>query len=397
VSWVREDLYGCAIIALDLSTQTYNTLSTVDYGKFTENLGGQIANYMIRQSDRARGAPTPPQKKRATLQDVARAAGVGPMTVSRTINGHPYVSEATAKKVRAAIRKLDYRPNHAARMLTGQLSRSIGLIVPDIADTFFSVVIHAVQETARENGYLVWLAASNEDTGIEAAQVEMMTHQPVDGLLLVPVQPRNNYLKGLAEGSLPIVTIDRPIEVAKTDSVGVENKAGARMAVEHLIEHGKKRIICFAANAHLLTIKERIAGYKESMQRAKLRPAKEVQLSSQASAKAVLSKLFSSSDRPDALFTANNASTIWVIEALKELNIEIGKEVALVAFDDIDFYTLISPPISTVRQPATELGSISARLLLQRINGEFKGPKLRTVLPVTLILRESCGCKKQQP
>jgi LacI family transcriptional regulator len=352
---------------------------------------------MIRQSDRARGAPTPPKKIRATLQDVARAAGVGPMTVSRTINGHPYVSEATAKKVRTAIRKLDYRPNHAARMLTGQLSRSIGLIVPDIADTFFSVVIHAVQETARENGYLVWLAASNEDTGIEAAQVEMMTHQPVDGILLVPVQPRNNYLKGLAEGSLPIVTIDRPIEVAKTDSVGVENKAGARMAVEHLIEHGKKRIICFAANAHLLTIKERIAGYKESMQRAKLRPTKEVQLSSQASARAALSKLFSSSDRPDALFTANNASTIWVIEALKELNIEIGKEVALVAFDDIDFYTLISPPISTVRQPATELGSISARLLLQRINGEFKGPKLRTVLPVTLILRESCGCKKQQP
>ena len=108
------------------------------------------------------------------------------MTVSRTINGHPYVSATTAKKVRAAIRKLDYRPNHAARMLTGQLSRSIGLIVPDIADTFFSVVIHAVQETARQSGYLVWLAASGEDPAIEAAQVEMMTHHPVDGILLVP-------------------------------------------------------------------------------------------------------------------------------------------------------------------------------------------------------------------
>src|SRR3982074_3889225 len=100
--------------------------------------------------------------KRATLEDVARAAGVGPMTVSRTINGHPYVAQETAKKVRAAIRRLGYRPNHAARMLSGQLSRSIGLIVPDIADTFFSVVSHAVQETARESGYLVWLAASND-------------------------------------------------------------------------------------------------------------------------------------------------------------------------------------------------------------------------------------------
>src|SRR5260370_729502 len=96
----------------------------------------------------------PSPRKRAKLEDVARAAGVGPMTVSRTINGHPYVAEETAKKVRAAIRRLGYRPNHAARMLTGQLSRSIGLIVPDISDTFFSVFSHAVQETARESGEL---------------------------------------------------------------------------------------------------------------------------------------------------------------------------------------------------------------------------------------------------
>jgi LacI family transcriptional regulator len=351
---------------------------------------------MIGQPDRAEKLRKLSPKKRATLEDVARAAGVGPMTVSRTINGHPYVSEATAKKVRAAIRKLDYRPNHAARMLTGQLSRSIGLIVPDIADTFFSVVIQAVQETARESGYLVWLAASGGDPSIEAAQVEMMTHQPVDGILLVPVDPRNNYLKTLAAGFLPIVTIDRPIEVAKTDSVGVENKAGARMAVEHLIQHGYKRIICLAANAHLLTIKERFAGFRESMQRARLPRDREVVLSSQASAKAALSKLFSSHNRPQALFTANNASTIWVLEALREMKMEIGKDVALVGFDDVNFYTLVTPPISTVRQPAAELGSISARLLLQRIKGELKGPSLRTVLPVTLILRESCGCRRRQ-
>jgi LacI family transcriptional regulator len=317
------------------------------------------------------------------------------MTVSRTINGHQYVSDETAKKVRAAIRKLDYRPNHAARMLTGQLSRSIGLIVPDIADTFFSVVIHAVQETARESGYLVWLAASNEDPSLEAAQVEMMTHQPVDGILLVPVDARNRYLKLLAERSLPIITIDRPIQVATTDSVEVENRAGAIMAVEHLIQHGNKRITCLAANSHLQTMKERIAGYRESMKRSKLPRDREVPLSSQTSAKVALSKLFSSRNRPQALFTANNASTIWVIEALKEMKIEMGKDVALVGFDDVDFYTLITPPITTVRQPAAELGDISARLLLQRIKGEFKGTSVRTVLPVSLIVRESCGCKRK--
>src|ERR1700724_4811905 len=126
---------------------------------------------MVRKS-----SPT----KRATLEDVALAAGVGPMTVSRTINGHPYVAEETAKRVRAAIRRLGSRPNHAARMLTGQLSRSIGLIVPDIADTFFSVVIHAVQETARASGYLVWLAASDEHPPFEPEQEEMLTTLHVD-------------------------------------------------------------------------------------------------------------------------------------------------------------------------------------------------------------------------
>ena len=338
----------------------------------------------------------PSPTKRATLEDVARAAGVGPMTVSRTINGHPYVAEETAKKVRAAIRRLHYRPNQAARVLTGQLSRSIGLIVPDIADTFFSVVSHAVQETARESGYLVWLAASDEDPSTEAAQVQMMTHHPVDGILLVPADSRNSYLKDLASGTTPIVTIDRPIEIATTDSVGVENRRGARMAVEHLIQHGYKKIACVAANSHLLTIKERITGYKESMRRAKLPCPKELRLSSPTLVQSALAELLGSRNRPDALFTANNASTIWVIEALQELKIKIGKDVALVGFDDVSFFTLITPPVSAVRQPAAELGSMAARLLLQRINGEFKASSVRTVLPVTLTIRESCGCKNER-
>jgi len=348
---------------------------------------------VITQSDKLKKAGNRSLKNRPTLKDVAREAGVGPMTVSRTINEHPYVTEATARKVRAAIRKLNYRPNHAARMLTGQSSRSIGLIVPDIADTFFSVVIHAVQEIARESGYLVWLAASNEDSSIEAAQVEMMTHHPVDGILLVPVDPKDDYLRKVVAGHTPVVTIDRPIEVAKTDSVGVENRAGARMAVDHLIEHGCRRIVCLAANTHLQTIKERIAGYRESLKNAKLPHEKEFLLTSEETARAALAKLFASNGVPPALFTANNAATIWVIEALKKLDIKIGTDVAIVGFDDVDFYPLLTPAITTVRQPAAELGSISARLLFQRIKDEFKNPMMRTVLPVTLILRESCGCK----
>lgn len=316
------------------------------------------------------------------------------MTVSRTINEHPYVAEETARKVRAAIRQLDYRPNHAARVLSGQLSRSIGLIVPDIADTFFSVVSHAVQETARVSGYLVWLAASNDDPSIEAAQLELMAHHPVDGILLVPADSRNRYLKTIAAGATPLVAIDRSIEVATTDSVEVENRAGARMAVEHLIAHGRKRIACVAANSHLRTIKERIAGYEECLRHANLPHTRELRLTNRTSATVALSALFSSRNRPDALFTANNAATIWVIETLREMKIEIGTDVALVGFDDVDFFTLITPPVTAIRQPAAELGRMSTRLLLQRIKGESSSSSVRTVLPVTLIVRESCGCTR---
>jgi LacI family transcriptional regulator len=315
------------------------------------------------------------------------------MTVSRTINGHPYVAEETARKVHEAIRLLGYRPNHAARMLTGQLSRSIGLIVPDLSDTFFSVVSHAVQETAREHGHLVWLAASDEDPSIEEAQVEMMMHHPVDGILLVPCDTRAKYLKGVAGGTTPVVTIDRPMEVATTDSVGVENRAGAAMAVEHLLGHGYQKIACVAANSHLITIKERIAGYREGMRRAGLPLFKEANLPTQSVAHQILAEMLSGASRPDAIFAANNASTIWVIECLKEMNLGLGRDVALVGFDDVDFFTLITPAVTAVRQPAAELGNVSTRLLLQRINGEFKTSSVRTVLPVTLTVRESCGCQ----
>ncbi len=297
--------------------------------------------------------------KRPTLADVARLSGVGPMTVSRTINGHPYVSKRTARKVQAAIRELNYKPNQAARVLNGQLSRSIGLIVPDISDSFFSIISQAVQETAHANGYLLWLAASGEDPAIEASHVEMMTNYGVDGILLVPSRSRKTYLKTLASGSTPVVTIDRPIDIARTDSVEVENRAGARLAVDHLIQHGHKRIACIMTNPHLMTIRDRITGYRDSMRHAKLPFMKEVHLPNRDSAKPTLSKLFASRNPPHALFTANNAATIWVIGVLQELKIKFGKDVALVGFDDIDFFAQLTPAVTAIRQPAIEMGKLA--------------------------------------
>ena len=329
--------------------------------------------------------------RKATLVDVAHAAGVGPMTVSRTINGHPYVSPATAKRVRAAIRKLGYRPNQAARMLTGQLSKSIGLIVPDVSDPFFSVISQAVQLAAREAGYTVWLAVSDNDPATEEAEIEQMTHHPVDGILLAPVNSRSKHLKTAATGTIPIVTVDRPIEIASTDSVEVENRAGACLALEHLQGHGYKRIACVATDFHLRSIKLRVAAYEEYLQRAKM-PVQKLVVQDEAGVLPALKTLFQSRRRPDALFATNNICTITVIQALQTLGIRIGRDVALVGFDDVGFYTLLRPAITTISQPVFDLGRAATRLLFDRIRGQGPAAGVRMTLPATLVVRESCGC-----
>jgi LacI family transcriptional regulator len=330
--------------------------------------------------------------------DVAHAAGVGPMTVSRTINGHPHVSEATAKRVRAAIRKLGYRPNLAARMLTGQLSKSIGLIVPVVSDPFFSVISHAVQQAARDEGYLVWLAVSDGDPAVEEAQIEQMANHPVDGILIAPADCRSKHLKDLGTGSIPVVSIDRPIEVASTDSIVVDNRAGARLALQHLVAHGYKNILCVATDFHLSSIKSRVTACEKYLRSLRMSRQKLI-FTAESSVLPALPKIFESQKRPDAIFATNNICTTSVIQALKTMGIRIPEDVALIGFDDLDFYTIMTPSITTISQPVAEVGRTATRLLLSKIRGKSPAPAVRVVLPVSLVVRESCGCnsRRQRP
>jgi LacI family transcriptional regulator len=255
------------------------------------------------------------------------------------------------------------------------------------------VVSRAVQQAAREAGYLVWLAVSDNDPSTEEAEMEQMTNHPVDGILLAPVNSRSKHLKAAATASIPIVTIDRPIEIASTDSVEVENHLGVQMVMEHLRSHGYKRIVCVATDFHLRSIKLRVAAYDEYLRRARL-PRKKLVLKNEADVLPALRTLFSSSERPDALFTTNNICTTTVIQSLHTLNIRIQRDVALVGFDDVEFYSLLKPSITAISQPVAELGRTATRLLFDRIRERGPSSHVRLVLPVALVVRESCGCKK---
>ena len=339
----------------------------------------------------ARNTSSPP-----TIEDVARECGVGKMTVSRVINGGDLVSAPTAARVRAAIHKLGYEPNEAARMLKGHSSHTIGLIIPDLADTFFSICAHAVQQFAAKHRYLTLLLASERDRDSEAKELAMMKSRNIAGILLVPSSPDSiGQLQDVRARGLPVVMLDRTFPGLDAGEVMVENEQGARKAVNHLIEHGHRSIVCVGYDSQFNSIGLRLKGYEEAMTEAGLHPELIIAEEPTATIPRLL-KLLRSAEPPTALFTLNNVTTLNVLQALQRENIRVPDEVAIIGFDDFEMAALLSVPLTAVRQPAAELGRSATRLLLDWIRS--RSPDLRAVnqrilLPTELVIRRSCGCE----
>jgi LacI family transcriptional regulator len=330
--------------------------------------------------------------KGVTLADVAREAGVAPMTVSRYLNNHPNISDKTGRKVAAAIKRLNYSPNLAARMLMGQPSNAIGLIVPNLGDPFFAEVAHNIQEVARERRMLVWVAASNSEKATEISLIEQMKQHRVDGILLIPTS--GSYDFDFSSGNPPIVALDRPLPGNHVDAVLVENRRSSAEAVEHLIGHGYRRIICISVDLpELYTIHERISGYEDAMRRNRLRVEVAVSKSTVDEIKSFLLAALEKGQRIEAIFTTNNVTTIHVMEALYELGLTVPTDIALAGFDDFEFAALTHPSLTVVRQPTGDLGRQAARLLFERISSSEAVHTVSIALPASLIVRESCGCK----
>jgi LacI family transcriptional regulator len=335
-------------------------------------------------------------KDRPTIGDVARESGVGRMTVSRVVNGGELVSASTAARVRAAIRKLGYEPNEAARILKGQSSRTIGLIVPDLADTFFSICAHEVQQLAAKQGYLTLLLASERDRDSEARELAMMKSRNISGILIVPSSPDSiGQLKDVRARGVPVVMLDRTFPGLDAAAVMVENEQGARKAVSHLLEHGHESVFCAGYDSQFNSIGLRIEGYLKAMAEAGLKP--ELFIADEASGVCPrLIKRLRSPKPPTALFTLNNVTTINALQALQRENIRVPQDLAIIGFDDFEMAPLLSVPLTAVRQPAAELGRTATHLLLDWIRSkstEKRPVNQEIVLPTELIIRRSCGCE----
>jgi LacI family transcriptional regulator len=329
-----------------------------------------------------------------TVADVARLAGVGAITVSRVVNNTSYVSADKQKRIREAIRKLGYRPNQAARVLKGNRAKMIGLIIPDLADLFFGKCAAAIEEYASSHGYMTLIVASNRSEELQKNEVVMMMGQNVAGLIVVPSLPSES-LRQLTEMEVPIVAFDRPLEGAIADEVVVENLGGAQTAVKHLVEHGHKRIACVGYDKTTYAIGHRILGYTDAMRASRLKPEIYDEVETLEDTIKIVRRWKKSHERPTAVFSLNNVSTRHLLWALREVDLAIPKDIALIGFDDLELGALLSPPLTVIRQPASNLGVQASKLLFERIAAAKRpegGFGIKLVLPVEFVIRGSCGC-----
>jgi LacI family transcriptional regulator len=333
--------------------------------------------------------------KRATMAEVARLADVGTMTVSRFLNGSGYVNPKTATRVQAAIDRLGYRPNQMARALRGVKSRSIGLIVPSLADPFFAICAHSVNSVAQIHGYSMILTASNGAADTEYSEAQWMLEKHVEGFIICPTPAKVSKLSSPEFQRTPIVSFDRPLEIPRASSVVVENSGGAKRATEHLIGHGHKRIHFLGDSPDLFTIRARFDGYRRALQSAGLTTYKDFETDTETMVLDYVKKVMSEKKPPTAFLAGNNRISRYLYRAMFHLKLRIPEDVAIVGFDDFDMADMLHPPLTAVRQPIELMGKTAAEVLFAQLKMKAEiRPEVgsKTLLKVELIVRSSCGC-----
>lgn len=311
------------------------------------------------------------------------AAGVGLKTVSRVVNDEPGVQAGTADRVRAAIDELGFRRNEGARELRRGRSASIGLVLENVADPFYSSLTRAVEEVAREHGFLVFTGSSGEDPEREREVALAFCARRVDGLVVVPAEGSHKHLVRESEAGTAVVFLDRPprdLGVARrdigVDTVLTDNAGGARKGVRHLLEYGHRRIGHIGDDPRIFTAAERLRGYRDALAEAGA-PADDdlVHMGhpSEMAVRAALAALLDGSEPATALFTGNNRVTVAVLRELSARRAAAGassgteRRPALVAFDDFELADLLEPAVTVVAQDPAGMGHTAARLLFRQL------------------------------
>jgi LacI family transcriptional regulator len=326
----------------------------------------------------------------ATIRDVAKLAGVSVATVSRVLNKNGYVNKETEQKVMKAIEQLHYQPNAVARGLAGKQTGTIALILPDIANPFFPEIARAVEDVAQRYGYTVILCNSDDQGHKEQSYIEVLQKKYIDGIIFASNTLGEEDVKNMRRKNIPVVVLDRAPNRQLCSVIRSQNYEGAKLAVQHLLDAGCQRIAHIYGPQDFVTAKERLEGYEDSVRQFPwYTPSLMVPgyFRLEGGLKAVRDLLARHPD-VDGIFAGNDLMAIGALKGLHQLGIRVPQDVALIGFDGIGLTEITEPELSTVAQPIYEMGSLAAKVLIEKIETGQKEDRLYE-LDVTLVERDS--------
>lgn len=332
------------------------------------------------------------------LEDIAKKAGVSRSTVSRVINGEPGVREATRVRVQAVIDRERFQPNHAARALATRHTDIIGVVIPNHVNVFFTdnsyfpMLLQGIGEATHELDYamLLWLGQNGKEN--ERSISKITNSRMMDGLIFASLATEHPLYKHLLDFKFPIVMIDRPIGYeAQLSYVTVDNIRGAEMAVRHFVSLGRKRIAHITGHLSIADGLDRLNGYKNALQKLGLPVDPDLIYEGQFSLEhGYIGMKHLLKYKPDAVFACGDTAAMGAIDAIREAGLHVPQDIAVIGFDDLDVATRVSPQLTTIKQPVQQKGTYATRLLIDLIQERLTAPQ-KIVLPIELVIRQSCG------
>jgi len=340
----------------------------------------------MRQDDENRFIDPPAP----TMREVAERAGVAVATVSNVLSGRRMVRAELRARVIAAIDATGYRPNHLAASLRRARSQSVGVMVPDITNPFFASLVHRLEDRAAEDGYDIVLVGSHEDAAREAARLQTLLSRQVDGLILAPARDTIAALGDTPLRLPPTVLMDRGAGPGPFDTVSADNTEAARQGCRHLLGLGHQDIAFVVTSPALANMRERIAGYRAALAAAGLEGRARILTGGfdVESCRAAVEQELRRADRPSAIFAANYVATLGAMKAIRAMDLDFPGAIALLAFDDTDWMTVLRPYLSAIAQPVTAMADAAWQLLRTRLAAPRAAPR-HLCLPCTLAVRES--------
>jgi len=329
-----------------------------------------------------------------TIKDVARLAGVSTATVSHVINETRYVSAELQERVLHAMEALNYRPNVLAQGLRRGETHTIGLVVPDNANPFFAEVSRVVEDVGFDRGYSVILCNTGDDLERERVYIDVLIAKQVDGIIFIAAGDHHEHLVELTSANVPLVLADRDVKQSRADVVLVDNEQGGYRATGHLLDLGHQRIGCIAGPSEATPSADRVKGYERALREAGASVYERLVVQGDFRYKGgeeAADRLLGLDSPPSAIFACNDLMAIGTLRAIRKAGLRVPEDISVVGYDDIPLASAVSPPLTTVAQPVTELARISTELLLSRIEDEAPRDLERIVLDTDLVIRDSSG------